>query len=80
MVKKIGVEGWELCYLAICMVMFGFWLGYILGGSSSWVAKPSVRDEVIPNGAVILSSMVVLFVCVKEFLHYRRKSKLQKRK
>ena len=80
MVKKVSVERWELYYLAICMVMFGFWLGYILGGSSSWAAKPNVRDEVIPDGAVIISFVVVLFVCIREFLHYHRKTKLQKRK
>lgn len=80
MVKKIRVEKWELYYVLVVMVAFGFWMGYILGGSSSWAAKPDVRSEIIPNGAVIISSLVIMFLLVKVILYYYRKIELTKRK
>jgi hypothetical protein len=80
MVKKIRVEKWELYYMLLTMVIFGFWIGYILGGSSSWAAKPDVRSEIIPNGAVIISSLVIMFLLVKVILYYYRKIELTKRK
>lgn len=80
MVKKIRVEKWELYYILLCMVFFGFWMGYILGGSSSWAAKPDVRDEIIPNGAMIISSLVIIFLLVKIILYFYRKTELTKKK
>ena len=80
MIKKIRVEKWELYYVLLCMVFFGFWMGYILGGSSSWAARPEARDVLIPNGAVILSSLVIMFVFIKIILYYYRKLELTKRK
>jgi len=62
------------------MVFFGFWMGYILGGSSSWAAKPDVRDEIIPNGAMIISSLVIIFLLVKIILYFYRKTELTKKK
>jgi len=80
MVKKIRIEKWELYYGLISMVLFGFWIGYILGGSSSWAAKPYVRDEIIiPNGAVILGFMVIMYLLVKIILYYHRKLELNKK-
>jgi len=80
MVKKIRVEKWELYYILLCMVMFGFWMGYILGGSSSWAAKPDARDVIIPNGAVIISLLVIMFLLVKIILYFYRKTELTKKK
>ena len=80
MVKKIRIEKWELYYMLVTMVAFGFWMGYIFGGSSSWAAKPDVRNEIIPNGAVIISFLVVLYLLVKVILYYYRKIELTKRK
>ena len=80
MVKKIRIEKWELYYALIIMVMFGFWMGYILGGSSSWAAKPDIRNEIIPNGAAIISSLVVIFLLVKVILYYYRRIELTNRK
>ena len=80
MIKKIRVEKWELYYALICMVAFGFWMGYILGGSSSWATKPDVRDEVIPNGAMIISSLVIIFLLVKVILYFYRKTELTRKK
>jgi hypothetical protein len=80
MVKKIRVEKWELYYVLVVMVAFGFWMGYILGGSSSWAVKPEARDVLIPNGAVIISSLVIMFLLVKVILYYYRKIELTKRK
>jgi hypothetical protein len=80
MVKKVRIEKWELYYIALCMVLFGFWMGYILGGSSSWAAKPDARDAIIPNGAVIISSLAIMFLLVKVILYYYRKLKLTKKK
>ena len=78
MVKKIRVEKWELYYVLIVMVLFGFWMGYILGGSSSWVAKPEARDVLIPNCAVILTFSVIMFIMIKVTLYYYRKLELNK--
>ena len=80
MVKKIRVEKWELCYLALLMVVFGFWMGYGLGGSSSWAAKPDVRDGVLLNGAMIISFLVIMFSLVKIILYFYRKIELTKKK
>ena len=80
MTKKIRIEKWELYYMFLCMVMFGFWMGYILGGSSSWAAKPNARDIIIPNGAMIISSFVLIFILVKIILYYHRKLELTNRK
>ena len=80
MVKKIRVEKWELYYILLCMVFFGFWMGYILGGSSSWAAKPDVRDVIILNGAVIISFLAIMFILMKIILHYSRKLELTNRK
>jgi hypothetical protein len=55
------------------MVLFGFWVGYILGGSSSWATKPDIRNEIIPNGAVIISSLIIIFLLIKVILYYYRK-------
>ena len=79
MVKKIRIEKWELYYTLLCMVLFGFWMGYILGGSSSWAADPGARDIIIPNGAMILSSLAVIFILIKISLYYYRKLELTKR-
>lgn len=79
MIKKIRVEKWELYYVLLCMVMFGFWMGYILGGSSSWAARPEARDVLIPNGAMILSSLAVIFILIKISLYYYRKLELTRR-
>jgi hypothetical protein len=62
------------------MVFFGFWMGYILGGSSSWAAKPDVRDVIILNGAVIISFLAIMFILMKIILHYSRKLELTNRK
>ena len=79
MIKKIRVEKWELYYVLLCMVMFGFWMGYILGGSSSWAARPEARDVLIPNGAMILSSLAVIFILIKISLYYYRELELTRR-
>lgn len=80
MVKKIRIEKWELYYMLLCMVTFGFWIGYILGRSSSWTAKPSIRNVVIPNGAAIIFFMMIMFLLVKIILYYHRKLELTRRK
>jgi len=80
MVKKIRVEKWELYYVLVVMVAFGFWMGYILGGSSSWAAKPDVRDVIILNGAIIISFLVIMFLLVKIILYFYRKTELTKKK
>jgi hypothetical protein len=79
MVKKIEVEKWELYYALIMMVAFGFWMGYIFGGSSSWAAKPEARDVIIPNGAMILGFSVIMFLLVKIILYYYRNLGLDKK-
>ena len=79
MVKKIRIEKWELYYALITMVAFGFWMGYIFGGSSSWAAKPEARDILIPNGAMILGFSVIMFLLVKIILYYYRKLGLDKK-
>jgi hypothetical protein len=79
MVKKFEVEKWELYYALIMMVAFGFWMGYIFGGSSSWAAKPEARDILIPNGAMILGFSVIMFLLVKIILYYYRKLGLDKK-
>jgi len=61
------------------MVLFGFWMGYIFGGSSSWAAKPEARDVLIPNGAMILGFSVIMFLLVKIILYYYRKLGLNKK-
>jgi hypothetical protein len=79
MVKKIRIEKWELYYVLVVMVLFGFWMGYIFGGSSSWAAKPEARDILIPNGAMILGFSVIMFLLVKIILYYYRKLGLDKK-
>ena len=79
MVKKIWVEKWELYYALIMMIAFGFWMGYIFGGSSSWAAKPEARDVLIPNGAMILGFSVIMFLLIKIILYYYRKLGLDKK-
>lgn len=79
MVKKVRIEKWELYYIALCMVLFGFWMGYIFGGSSSWAAKPEARDVLIPNGAMILGFSVIMFLLIKIILYYYRKLGLDKK-
>ena len=79
MVKKIRIEKWELYYALVTMVAFGFWMGYIFGGSSSWAAKPEARDILIPNGAMILGFSVIMFLLVKIILYYYRKLGLDKK-
>ena len=79
MVKKVRVEKWELYYALIIMVAFGFWMGYIFGGSSSWAAKPEARDVLIPNGAMILGFSVIMFLLIKIILYYYRKLGLDKK-
>ena len=79
MVKKFEVEKWELYYALIMMVAFGFWMGYIFGGSSSWAAKPEARDVLIPNGAMILGFSVIMFLLIKIILYYYRKLGLDKK-
>ena len=79
MVKKFEVEKWELYYALIMMVAFGFWMGYIFGGSSSWAAKPEARDIHIPNGAMILGFSVIMFLLIKIILYYYRKLGLDKK-
>lgn len=79
MIKKIRVEKWELYYVLVVMVAFGFWMGYILGGSSSWAAKPEARDVLIPNVAVILAFSVIMYLLVKIILYYYRKLELNKK-
>lgn len=76
MVKKVRIEKWELYYGLLTMLMFGFWMGYILGGSSSWAARPETRDEDILNGAFIITSVVAIFPIVKACLYYYRKTEL----
>lgn len=78
MVKKIRVEKWELYYMLLCMVFFGFWMGYILGGSSSWAAKPEVRDEFILNGFAILGYLSIIFLLIKVSLDIYRRLNLKK--
>jgi len=80
MVKKIRIEKWELYYALLLMVLFGFWMGYILGGSSSWAAKPEVRNDYILDGCVIIGYLVIIFFVVKVCLYYYRKLELRKRK
>ncbi|MBR4634472.1 hypothetical protein IKO50_06045 [bacterium] len=79
MVKKFRIEKWELYYALIIMVAFGFWMGYIFGGSSSWAAKPEARDVLIPNGAMILSFSAIMFLMIKIILYYYRKLELNKK-
>jgi hypothetical protein len=79
MIKKIRIERWELYYMFLVMIAFGFWMGYILGGSSSWAARPEARDVLIPNGAVIISFSVILFLLIKIILYYYRKLELNKK-
>ena len=80
MVKKIRIEKWELYYGLLLMVLFGFWMGYILGGSSSWAAKPEVRDELIPNCAMIIACLILAFLLIKAILYFYRKGEIAKRK
>ena len=80
MVKKFRIEKWELYYVLVIMVMFGFWVGYILGGSSSWATKPDIMNEIIPNGSVIISSLIIIFLLIKVILYYYRKIELTNRK
>jgi hypothetical protein len=79
MVKKIRIEKWELYYMLVVMVLFGFWMGYIFGGSSSWAAKPEARDVLIPNGAMILGFSVIMFLLIKIILYYYRELELDKK-
>jgi hypothetical protein len=60
--------------------MFGFWMGYILGGSSSWLAQKEYRDEIIPNLAVIISMSFVLLVAIKGCIHFYRLLEISKKK
>jgi hypothetical protein len=78
MVKKIRVEKWELYYMLLCMVLFGFWMGYILGGSSSWAAKPEMRGEFIINGCAILAYLCIIFIGIKASLNFYRSLNLKK--
>lgn len=80
MTKKIRIERWELIYTAILTIIFGFWVGYILGGSSSRFAKPEVRDELIINVAVIMSLIAILQIIIKIIINFMRKLDIQKRK
>ena len=59
--KKIRVAYWEFIYYSVCIILFGFWVGYILG-SSSWRFKPTDKDEFILQVAVIIAMMVVLYI------------------
>ena len=79
MVKKFRIERWELYYTLLVMVLFGFWIGYIFGGSSSWAAKPEARDLLIPNGAVLLGFLSIMFLLIKIILYYYRKLELDKK-
>jgi len=62
--KKIRVAYWEFVYYSVCIILFGFWVGYILG-SSSWRFKPTDKDEFILQVAVIIAMMVVLYILIK---------------
>ena len=78
--RKIRIAQWEILYVCACMIMFGFWMGYILGGSSSWLAQKEYRDEIIPNLAVIISMSFVLFVAIKGCIHFYRLLEISKKK
>jgi len=60
------------------MVFFGFWMGYILGGSSSLAEKPEVRDEFILNGFAILGYLSIIFLLIKVSLDIYRRLNLKK--
>ena len=79
MIKKIRIERWELIYTTIFAVIFGFWVGYILGGSSSRFSKPEVRDELIINVAVIMSLMAIIQIIIKIIINFMRKLEIQKK-
>ena len=78
MVKKIRIEKWELYYMALCMVLSGFWVGYILGGSSSWATKPDIRNEIIPNGTVIIFSLIIIFLLIRSYPLLLQKNRINK--
>ena len=71
MVKKVRLEKWELYYALLTMVIFGFWMGYILGGSSSWAARPEVRDDYILNGCAIIGYLIIIFLPFSMYIEWR---------
>jgi len=77
--KKIRVAYWEFVYYSVCIILFGFWVGYILG-SSSWRFKPTDKDEFILQVAVIIAMMVVLYILIKIIIHVYRMVEITRRK
>ena len=73
MKKKFEPEWWEVCYMALLLVIFGLWVGYFLGAFSSWLTEPDVRDVIILNGVVILLSLAIIFVLIEIIVHFYRK-------
>ena len=80
MIKKIRIERWELIYTITFAIIFGLWVGYILGGSSCRFTKPEVRDEIIINVAVIMSLMAILQIIIRIIINLMRRLEIQKRK
>ena len=77
--KKIRVAYWEFVYYSVCIILFGFWVGYILG-SSSWRFKPTDKDEFILQVAVIIAMMVVLYVLFRVIIQIYRMVEITKKK
>jgi hypothetical protein len=80
MAKRIRIEKWDLYYRFVSMSMFSFWMGYVLGGSSSWDAEPGVMNMVVTNGITIFISLFIIYILVKIILYYYRKLEITKRK
>jgi low affinity Fe/Cu permease len=80
MKKKIRLEFWELVYSAFLIIMLGFWIGCIVGGSSPRFTNPETRENLIIELATIIILMTTLYVFIKVIINLKRKLDIQKRK
>jgi len=70
--KKTRIKKWELVYSTLLWFVMGLWIGYLIGGSSSWIAKPDWREIITIDVPVYICIAAFLFLVIGNVIDYYR--------
>lgn len=78
-IEKQIVEKWELFFIVPVLLLFGFYLGFSLGASTSWVV-PILKEkyEFMINFPVFLGLLIVIYIvinCIKSHRNHQKEVK-----
>jgi len=76
--SKIKVKKWELFGAILLWFVMGLWIGYMIGGSSSWIAKPEWRESIRINVPVYICIVAFVFLVLESVVDYIKVQRFKK--